>query len=558
MSQSARMQSRVANLELQILKKCCQHTDSPRSLAVYLLAHYGEYDQLLNLSIESDNYLTASAFADDYLVTEMIKKSKALDFGIDREQVAYQKWLSAEKQCHEANEILELYMNGSVNPTKRSTNRIIARAIAICHETLGPLTSRTLKAIEESMEFGPGATASVKGIVTRGRKFSNSNPTTSQQLLSFGLFCMPHMWKSKIETFTIQNHNELSFVPKNAKTHRAITVETDLNIFVQKGIGGIMKRKLMNVSIDTKNQWQYNRYLARIAFSAQLCTIDLSSASDTISFNLVKLFIPHDWFELLCWARPEFSKYGNEIIPLEKFSGMGCGFTFELETLIFHSILLACKELGHSTAPVSTFGDDMVCGLDIMDDVVDTLSFLGLKVNSDKSFGKKAFHESCGADYFQDQNVRPFYLRFGNFDHEEQTCIYLYCNLLRRYANHRNGGYTCDGRYLPAWIHCFTRLAKDARIFVPNWDYENNGIVGNLDEATPSCIRASNGWAGWNFSGFVRQSIDTRRYHEGAYIASLSKMTSFSRGREALRGRTKSGTYKNFYSINWIDLGPWC
>jgi len=309
MTTIARSQSRIAKIELQILKKTCQHIDTPRSLAVYLLAHYGELPQLLDLEINPDHYDDPSAFADDYLVTEMIKKSKAQDFGIDRELVAFTKWCQAEMQCSDANDLIESFMDGRVIPTRPHVNRVIARAIQICHDTLGPLTSRTLAFIEQSMEFGPGATASVKGVVTRGRKFSNPRLTTSQRLLSFGLFCLPHLWKQHVNEFTVQDYNELSFVPKNAKTHRAITIETDLNIFVQKGIGSVMKRKLLNIGIDTKNQWLVNRNLVSRAWHDGLCTIDLSSASDTISFNLVKLFIPNDWFELLCWARPEFSMY---------------------------------------------------------------------------------------------------------------------------------------------------------------------------------------------------------------------------------------------------------
>lgn len=558
MSQSVKMRSRIAKIELQILKKTCQQIDTPRSLTVFLLAHYGEIRQLLDLDINPDHYDTPSAFADDYLVTEMIKKSQALDTGINCEEVAYQKWISAEKQCADANEVLESYMCGSVIPTRLHVNRVIARAIQICHKTLGPLTRRTLQLVYDEMEFGPGATASVKGIVTRGRKFTNPVPKTSQRLLAFGLFCTPHLWREKIQGFSVQDHNELVFVPKNAKTHRAITIETDLNIYVQKGIGRVLKMKLNNLGIDTETQWRVNRHLVSRAYSDALCTIDLSSASDTVSFNLVRLFLPDDWFDLLCWARPEFTSYKGNLHSLEKFSGMGCGFTFELETLIFHSILVACKELSHSASPISTFGDDMICGLDIMEDVVDTLSFLGLKVNSDKSYGKSAFHESCGADFFKDQNVRPVYLRYGNFDHEKEFCIYLYCNLLRRYASHRNGGYTCDGRFLPAWLSCFTRLRTDRRTFVPSWDYESHGIVGNLDEAQPAARRAcEHGFSGWIFSGLIRDTVETRRYRDGAYIASLSRMTAFTSGSEALRGKTRHATYKDFYSLSWIDLGPW-
>lgn len=558
MSQSVKMQFRVANLELQILKKTCQQIDTPRSLTVYMLAHYGEIGQLLDLKINPLNYVDHHSFADDYLVTEMIKKSKSLSTGLDLEQVAYSKWLSAEQQCFAANELLESYRLGLVTPTRSPTDHIIARAIQICNKTLGRLTPKTLEIIYESMEFGPGATASVKGIVTRGRKFTNPTPTTTQQLLDFGLFCLPHMWKEQVHGFAIQEYNELVFVPKNAKTHRAITIESDLNIFVQKGIGAVIKQRLRNIGIDTENQWKVNRHLAQRAWRDSLCTIDLSSASDTISLNLVELFVPHDWFDLMCWARPEFTKYRDTVHRLEKFSGMGCGFTFELETLIFHSVLLACKEIRSCTLPVSTFGDDMICSVDIMDDVVNALSFLGLKVNGDKSFGKSTFHESCGADFFKGQSVRPFYLRYGNFDHEEEFCNYLYCNLLRRYASHRNGGDSCDGRFLPAWLYCFTRIKPAKRLFVPNWDYEAVGVVGNLDEASRTVRwERRNGASHWIFSARVREPVETQRYRVGAYIASLSRMTSFTKGREALRGRTHPAANKNFTSLSWGNLGPW-
>lgn len=558
-SQSAKMRSRIAKTELQILKKVCREIDTPRSLAVFLLATHHEYKQLLTLDINPHNYDSPSAFADDYLVTEMLKKSKAIDAGFDQLGNAYSKWLDAEKQCLETNDRIMSFLDGQVSPTNPKVLKILARARCLVHDILGPLTRRTLSKIEENFDFGPGVTTGCSGAITRGRKFSSRTLTTTQRLLSFGIFCLPHLWRSQVRGFDVQEYNELMFVDKNAKTKRPITKENDLNIFIQKGIGSVLKLKLANIGINTQYQWRVNRRLASEAHASDLCTIDLSSASDTLAYQVVAYFLPDDWFQLLDYCRPSQTKFGDTVFYLEKFSGMGNGYTFELETLIFHSVLLACKQLSGSCSPISTFGDDMICGTDIMKDVVDTLTFLGFSVNSEKTFGKGRFHESCGVDYFDGINVRPFFLRSDGFDEEEALTRYRYCNSLRRYACHRNGGYSCDSRFLPAWLDCFSGIPKNLRLFVPDFGYESVGIVGNLDEAAPATVRPDrrHGFSGFRFRGLVRKSITTARFAEGAYIGSLKKLTSWSKGVEPIRHKTKAAKQQEFYTLSWIELGPW-
>lgn len=554
----ASVQSQVAKTELRILQKVCREINSPRSLTVYLLATNFEFDQLLNLSIDHEDYDCPSAFADDYLVTEMLKKTCSQPTGINREEKAFSKWALAEKQCLDTNEILDLYRDRLFIPKSRSTDRQIARAIEICHDMFGRLTKNTLNQVFDSCDFGPGVTTSVKGVVTRGRKYSNKTLTVTQRLLGFGIFCLPHLWKETVTGFEVVDHNVLTFVPKNAKVDRAITIENDLNIYVQKGIGRVLRRKLLNFGVDLDTQWKVNRTMASKAFASGYGTIDLSSASDTISLNLVRDFIPPDWFELLCMTRPDKTLYKDKLFTLEKFSGMGCGFTFELETIIFYSILQACKEYHRSPHPITAFGDDLICGLDIYHDVVDCLNFLGFSVNSDKSFGYTTFHESCGADFFRGVPVRPFYLRFNKYEHGINQALFLYCNRLRRYASHRFGGVACDSRFLPAWLDCFSRIPKTSRVFVPSWDFEYNGIVGNLDEAAPTIwYERSNGYSGIKFRGYVVDTVKTQRFTFGAYLGSLVKQTDFCKGIEPIRNRVKGIVKQEFYTLSWIDLGPW-
>lgn len=561
MARSVKTTSSIAKIEVEMFKRVCSVIDSPRSLACAMLIEAGDFAGYLSLATNPNHYDNTSAFADDYLVTEMLRKSKVQPSAINKREVAFEKWKAAELQCDATNEFLELILDGKGSFSDRRVSRIVARATTIIHETLGPLTKRTLSAIEEHMDFGPGVTSGLKGEITRGRKFSKRSLTTSQQLLSFGLFHLPPIWRKEIDGFVVVDHNTLAFVPKDSSTDRSITIETDLNIFVQKGIGAMLRRKLENLGVHLNHQWKVNRRLAGLALKLDLGTMDLSSASDLIAFLLVRLLFPADWFELLCWARPEFSKYvdGDKetYFQLQKFSGMGCGFTFELETLIFHALSLAtCEEVKASTDNVTTFGDDIIVPVQAFDLLGLTLETLGFKVNKRKSFGKGAFRESCGADFFNGVDVRPIYFR-GSDEEPIELVVFNYCNQLRRYACHRNGGYTCDSRFLPAWLRGFHHVNPRYRTIVPNFGYESSGFVGNLDEARPSWDRNVNNW---KFVHYGRRSVDTQRYTLGSYIGALASKSStqWTHGREPIRGRFKRGIVSKPGSThNWIDLGPW-
>lgn len=566
---TAKVRARVAKLERQVLMKICQEIDSPRSLAVYLQMKYADFSSYLGLTINPDLYDSPERFADDYLVSEMLRKSVAQDTGIDKEAVAYRKWIEAEEQCRITNERIERVNYTGIMPDGL-TGQIVRLAAQICQKTLGKLTPRSLQYIEEHMDFGPGATTSVSGAVTRGRKFSNPELTTTSALLGFGLFALPHLWRSQVKGFKVCDNNRLTFVPKNARTDRAITIENDLNIYVQKGIGALIRKKLANIGLDLDYQWETHHALVAQATSRGLSTIDLSSASDTLAFEVVKLFVPDDWFDLLTWARPEYTEYVGKTGAvdrhlLEKFSGMGNGFTFELETLIFWSILQAAKQLRGCDEVVTVFGDDMICSNDVHQHVLGVLEFLGFSVNREKTYGNGRFHESCGCDYFDKTAVRPFYLRFDEFDHEEEFYLYRYCNSIRRYACNRLGGLACDARFLPAWLACFCKIAKSRRYFVPSWDYSDSGIVGNFDEATPTLERHGKwlskarlrGWGGYRFTVLTRRSVTTQRYSIGAYISAVHRSSDFTAGREAVRNRTRKAKPRNAYALHWHDLGPW-
>lgn len=555
---TVKQRARVFSHEFQILRRTCQCVNSPRALTVYLLARSGEWSQLFDLETDPSNYEEPASFADDYLVTEMLKKSKSIPYDVDRTAVAFSRWLESEKECHKSNEVIELFSRGEYC-THPTTAQIINLAVGICHRKLGRLTVNTLKRVADSADFGPGATLSVGGCITRGRKFSNPELTTTQELLGFGLFFLPPPWRSLVTGFKIENANRLEFVPKNVKTDRAITIEADLNIYVQKGIGSVLRDRLANSGVRLEDRPERHHHLAKISAECGLSTIDLQSASDTICYELVRFFLPEDWFALLQMCRPEYSTYKDVTYRLGKFSGMGNGYTFELETLIFESLVEAAARVVGSKDPTSVFGDDIICSNAVHVQLVPALKFLGFKVNERKTFGKGRFHESCGADYFDRVNVRPFYLKWGRYDQEEELCLYQYGNLLRSYAHRRNGGLGCDSRFLPAWLYCLKKVSPTHRHFVPSWDFMDGGFVGNLDEAAPSCLRRplGCGWSGFSFKYRSRSAVSTTRFACGAYVSALRNTGDFTKGREAVRNRSQRAKTRWTYCLSWSNLGPW-
>jgi len=208
------------------------------------------------------------------------------------------------------------------------------------------------------------------------------------------------------------HYNKLAFVPKTAKTHRSIAVEPLLNSFVQNGIDKTIRVKLLKVGIDLRYQ-SPNQEMARLgSIEAEnpYCTIDLSSASDTIATELVSELLPPEWFDLLDQTRSHYYKDGATIRKYEKFVSMGNGFCFPLQTLIFAAVCHACSRNRGITNDFRVYGDDIIVRQEIAEEVVAKLRDLGFLPNPRKTFLKGVFRESCGTDWHTGVNVRPIFI----------------------------------------------------------------------------------------------------------------------------------------------------
>lgn len=205
--------------------------------------------------------------------------------------------------------------------------------------------------------------------------------------------------------------NVLFTVPKSSTIDRVAAKEPDLNMYLQKMLGDQIRVLLKSKRIDLNDQ-SINARLAKLGSErGDLATIDLSSASDSVTIELVRLMMPSNWFYYLDSFRSKTTDCDGTIIAPNMFSSMGNGFTFELESLLFYAITRTACYYAGSAGRISVYGDDIICPSSGYDAVVSALAFYGFKVNDKKSFAEGPFRESCGAHWYCGVDVKPVYLR---------------------------------------------------------------------------------------------------------------------------------------------------
>jgi hypothetical protein len=342
-------------------------------------------------------------------------KRSDIDLGVDREKVAREKFSQSERLCEETNGLFKSVASGQAC-LPPDVEAVLFRAQRKIARILGPVPC--LDSLEP--HFGPGATTQVKKRDASSRRKLAQAFACSKDLFPLWKHCVGMMpgWLSPVVEgvhplagVVCEIHaGFLRFVPKNARTDRAIVVEPMLNSMFQLAIGKFMAGRLRRFGIDIQDQSRNQRLALLGSLTGALATLDLSSASDTVAIELVWHLLPVDWAHFLSRFRTsEISDKGHAIV-LHKFSSMGNGFTFPLETLIFYALAYAStEEAGLSTENVSSYGDDIIAPTGAVPLLTKSLTACGFLLNSEKSFSSGPFRESCGKDYLSGIDVRPFY-----------------------------------------------------------------------------------------------------------------------------------------------------
>jgi hypothetical protein len=543
------------------------------------------------LDCKPSDYSDAFTFRDSYNATELLSKADFLDLDLNREEVAYAKFFKFEEHCKRTN---TRFRNLPSDPQFRGQNVWLLNAtMRKIAEILGDFSPDEF--VDEA-NWGPGVTT-----LTKGAHVSATNKFHDERGITRDLYSLVEPWFS--EAYPIwSNHlrrdnktpyvdvditdcvcpypkphnlgecvaagpaekrdlansvhyevgNHVVTVPKNAKTDRVIAVEPGLNLWFQKAIGSMIRKRLRRVGIDLNDQTR-NQRLCRLASKYDdLATVDFSSASDSISKLVVEELLPPDWFSIMDSCRSHFGIIDNKPILWEKFSSMGNGFTFELESLIFFAAAKAVTELTAQRGKVSVYGDDVILPSACYQLFSSFTGFLGFVVNDSKSFHSGPFRESCGAHYYLGIDVKPVYLksRLGN-----SLTVYRFANAIRRLSHRYMAGMPyCDDRFRKAFYFLTRQVPKSARFRISE-GYGDGGFISNWDEAKP--IKAKNSIEGYYFMAWLEVGKTYSFLGEGLLLARLRQMSLQEDSNSyTLRGRTRY-LVKKVLARQWYNLGPW-
>lgn len=534
-----------------------QSLDTPRSLSVWLLYKNKEHKQLLDLDIDPLSYLNDFSFRDDYAATCFLSKAKFLRTGYDLKQRALDKFAECELYVKGTNfRFTHLDSDPLYSGQNASLFCIMERKI---HSVLGNLV---IDEVLDHSNWGPGITT-----LLRGSEVSSYNKFHAERGITRGCYqAMSHLFEEAYplwvkhltdqfgqeKYFDFQVGNNVITVPKNSKIDRVIAVEPGINLWFQKGIGSVIRRKLLHAGIDLKDQRINQRLCKQASITGELATVDFSAASDTISRALVEQLLPRDWFFLLNSCRSTHGLMNKQVIEWQKFSSMGNGFTFELESLIFFAAAYAvCEYLKIDSRKISVYGDDVIIPSSAYSLFSSFSEFLGFKVNLQKSFHTGDFRESCGVHYKNGVDVKPFYLkdRLSNVE-----SIYHVANSIRDLAHRHNFNYGCDARFRRCWRRLFGRAPKTYQFRIPV-HLGDVGFSSNFDEASPP--KARHGIEGFLVRARVATAV-TRQGDSPAILLARLKVTSDRELNNSydLRGKTQSAS-KTVLVAQWYNLGPW-
>jgi len=528
--------------------------DTPVSLTCLILYRAREFKQLVEKEIEPANYIDRFRLRDDLAAVSLLRKSKFLNTGIDKRQKALNSFKTSEECCKIVNKRFRNLSEDQLytGPCVSLLNTMIRKIEFI----LGDLSADELFDLGS---WGPGVSHLVKGKnVSAPRKFREECGITTDAYaaVASSLVAAYPRWfdESKLQSLICTHGNKVITVPKNAKTDRTIAIEPGLNTWFQLAIGKSIRRRLGRVGFDLNSDKKNQLGALKGSIDGSLATVDFSSASDTISRELVREILPPRWYSILDTFRSHNYELDGSCHPYEKFSAMGNGFTFELESLIFVCAALAVCEYNHaSTDEVSVFGDDIILPSSCFDLYSQFCTFLGFTVNKQKSFSSGYFRESCGSYFFAGLDVKPIFLKDPVLSILD---VYKFANSIRTLAHRRNLGYGCDQRLFGIWSY-IVRSAPESLRFRVESRYLTSGFVSNFDEARPSLARDQ--WCGYLHPGLVVTPVSLEDCSDGMLNTRLWRRSSDQGYGNSfdLRSVVSIRFKKRLYAPQWHDYGPW-
>lgn len=539
------MNSVQLELHVKSAQQILRALDCPRSLTVSIMLKYGQFRSILELK-PCFEFEDPDDFFRHYQATKLLAKASWLPSGIDKKESAISTFLEAEAFCRDTNEVFSAVRSNRASWLDLDAESLILKVRRKISQVMGSPNYSWLG----DCGFGPGADRStVGGFTASYDKLQSPGSVTFGCRNILGAY-VENSYLSRKFSYDILTRdlivettsgNRVTFVPKNSKTDRSIAVEPRWNIFFQKGLGGYIRRRLARFGVDLNSQLT-NQHLAGVGSrNGSYSTIDLKSASDTVSREIIWDLFPVDWAIIMDRLRsPTGILQGGKPFRYEKWSSMGNGYTFELESLLFFAICSAF------TDDISVYGDDLIVPTGHYHEIVKALKLFGFQTNIEKSFSSGPFRESCGADYFKGVLCTPIYWK-GPLNDKGTLRLVNQISVLATRLSHDS----CRDRK-------FRRIHTDlvSRLSKPFQSRGPNSIASCVHDSFESWnARKKWGWCGW----FVTCTIETaKRFRFSDFDSALGHvlLTPSSDG-YSIRDRTRLRKLEVFIPSGFKDIGPW-
>jgi hypothetical protein len=542
--------NRVHQFDYRVITEFLTALDCPRSLTVLLLWQSCEFEQIVNLQFNPLDYNDVESAKLSLFATDLLRKHEDLPTNIDKASVALHKFKEAEDVCRLTNQRLRT--------RTCEYSALLYRMQRKIGDVLGKFDPCEFL---DSSGWGPGSTLFIKrSEATFSNKF-RSYAEVTQPLFELIKPWFDTQFPNWVVNPRIVQFNKVITVPKNAKTDRVIAVEPSLNLYFQKGIGAMISKRLKRFGVDLNTQ-ERNQQLARKgSIDGLLATVDFSAASDTIASNLILDVLPFNWFLVLEKLRSGHGYIkGSRLFEYEKFSSMGNGFTFELESLIFWAAAQAVVPDDHPLkSEINVFGDDVIIPSDCYDDFRSFCDFIGFSVNNSKSYHRGNYRESCGKHYWNGNDITPIYNRRFLLKEEVMRFHNRVVELSRRSI--------ADG-FRDSRFQSVIKVLRNASVIkhcVPA-GYGDIGLTTSFDEVSPVFNRKlQRGWYGF---AHVPVSSSTYEDDEGVLLMHLFILDKKRQGSIGIRDSLPIGNdiprpsrprykRKRLYFEEWPGLGPW-
>lgn len=360
-------------------------------------------------------------------------------------------------------------------------------------------------------------------------------------------------------SISVLEGSRVTTVPKTTDVSRTICVEPSLNIYFQLGFGRRLEERLDKYfGISLATQPDRNRDLARVGSLENLggftpVTIDLESASDTISLKMLEAALPRDFVAWLKLLRSPKALVKGESVELHMVSSMGNGFTFPLETMLFAGVVRACLRVrnvreSECSDLVGVFGDDIIVPKLILRDVLCLLRILGFSVNTSKSFFEGPFRESCGYDFLNGHYVRGVYIKTLKTPQDHAVAI-----------NQINSWSAVTGIFLPLTVQYL--LSRCRQYFVPPTLGMDAGVHVPRSYVSPrKSLRYQSDlvrhWSARPYSVSVVGRLIAFRHRKHAQANPYGLLRAFLRG-DVCDGRLSLRARVVRYSTRWSVVPSW-